>query len=121
MPQSLFLKIFLWFVAVMLTVIAGTFVVGELTRPEPVRPPPGPIEATIKSYGQTAAETYERDGKNALVGYIDRIHDETGMRILLFNGQGQSLTNHPMPPGADALAQRVLNTTQADVDPVMAP
>ncbi len=121
MPRSLFLKIFLWFVAVMLTVIAGTFIVGELTRPEPFRPPPGPIEATIKSYGETAAETYERDGQNALVGYIDRIQNETGMRILLFNGQAQSLTNHRMPPGASALAQRVLNTTQADADPVMAP
>jgi len=108
-------------VAVVLTVIAGTFIVGELTRPEPFRPPPGPIEATIKTYGQTAAETYERDGLNALVQYIDRIHDETGMQIVLFNGQGQSLTNHRMPPGADALAQRVLTTTQAETDPLMAP
>jgi two-component system, OmpR family, sensor histidine kinase CpxA len=120
-PRSLFLKIFLWFVAVVVTVIAGTFIVGELTRPEPFRPPPGPIEATIKTYGETAAETYEGDGLNALVQYIDRIHDETGMRIVLFNGQGQSLTNHRMPPGAAALAQRVLTTSQADSEPLMAP
>lgn len=120
-PRSLFLKIFLWFVAVTLTVIAGTFIVGELTRPEPFRPPPGPIEATIKSYGQTAAETYERDGQNGLVQYIDRIHDETGIRIFLFNSQAQSLTNHKTPSGADPLVQRVLGTSQADLDPVVVP
>lgn len=105
----------------MLTVIAGTFIVGELTRPEPVRPPPGPIEATVKNYGQDAAETYERDGQNALVQYIERIHDETGMRIFLFNSQAQSLTNHKTPSEATPLVQRVLNTTQADSDPIVVP
>ena len=121
MPRSLFLKIFLWFVAVMLTVIAGTFVVGVLTRPEPLRPPPGPIEATIKSYGQTAAETYERDGQNDLVQYIDRIHDENGIRIFLFNSQAQSLTNHKTPSGIAPLVQRVLGATQTELDPVVVP
>lgn len=105
----------------MLTVIAGTFVVGELTRPEPFRPPPGPIETTVKSYGQTAAETYERDGQNALVQYIDHIHDETGIQIFLFNSQAQSLTNHKTPSGTDPVVQQVLGTTQAELDPVVVP
>lgn len=119
MPQSLFLKIFLWFVAVMFTVIAGTFIVGEITRHEPFRPPPGPIEATVKTFGETAAGTYERDGQTALSAYIDRIQNETGIRIFLFNDQAQPLSNHRMPPKAGEAAQRALSTTQTD--PFMAP
>ncbi|HKY26875.1 MAG TPA: ATP-binding protein [Pyrinomonadaceae bacterium] len=119
LPQSLFLKIFLWFVAVMITVIAGTFIVGEITRHEPFRPPPGPIEATVKTFGETASETYEREGQSALGAYLDRIQNETGIRIFLFNDQAQSLSNHRMPPVAIEAAQRALSITQTD--PVMAP
>lgn len=107
--------------AVVLTVIVSTFIVGELTRPEPFRPPPGPIEASVKTYGQTAAETYERDGQNGLAQYIDRIQDETGMRIFLFNNQAQSLTNHKTPSGIAPVVQRVLGTNQADLDHVVMP
>ena len=103
----------------MLTVIAGTFIVGELTRHEPFRPPPGPIEATVRAFGETAADTYEREGQNGLSAYIDRIHNETGMRIFLFNDRSQSLSAHRIPPGVAQAAQRALSTTQ--MDPVMSP
>ncbi len=99
----------------MLTVIVGTFVVGELTRPEPFGPPPGPIGQTIKSYAETAAETYERDGQTALSDYIDRIHNESGFHIFLFDEQAEGLSNHKMPVGAPALAQRILETSRPEL------
>lgn len=111
MPRSLFLKIFLWFVAVVLTVIVGTFLVSELMRPEPPPPPEGgQIDQRIMSYAQTAAENYERDGASALSEYIDRIYDESGIRIFLFNSQGQNLSNHRIPDGAPDLALSALNS-----------
>ncbi len=117
MPRSLFFKIFLWFGAVMLTVIVGTFVVGELTRPEPLRPPRESMNQVLKGYAETAAETYERDGQTALVEYIDRIHNQSDLHIFLFNSQAQSLSNHRMPPGAPVLAQRVLENPRAEFVP----
>ncbi len=115
MPRSLFLKIFLWFVAVMVTVIVGTFVVGELTRPDPPRSARGRLNEVLKDYAETAASTYERDGRAALVNYIDRLHNETEFHVFLFDDKAESLTNHRMPARAPELALRVLNHPQAEL------
>ena len=111
MPRSLFLKIFLWFGAVVITVIVGTFLVGELTRPEPFRPPQrSPMDLAVGIYAQTAAEIYVRDGQSALVAYIDRLQRESNIRAFLFNSQLQELSGRRMPAGAPGIAQRALET-----------
>jgi len=120
LPRSLFLKIFkhlvafsddLWFGAVLITVIVGTFLVGELTRPEPFRQPQRrPIDLAISTYAQTAAEIYERDGQNALAGYIDSLQRESHIHTFLFNGQLHELSGRRMPDGAPGLAQKALET-----------
>jgi signal transduction histidine kinase len=111
LPRSLFLKIFLWFGAVVVTVIVGTFLVGELTRPEPFRPPQrGPLDLALGVYAATAAEIYERDGQNALVAYIDRVQHESNVRVFLFNSQLQELSGRRIPAGAPDVAQRAFET-----------
>jgi two-component system, OmpR family, sensor histidine kinase CpxA len=111
LPRSLFLKIFLWFGAVVVTVIVGTFLVGELTRPEPFRPPQrGPMDLAFGVYASTAAEVYERDGQDALVAYIDRLQHESNIRVFLFNSQLQELSGRRIPAGATGIAQRVVET-----------
>jgi signal transduction histidine kinase len=123
LPRSLFLKIFLWFVTVVLTVIVGTFIVAELSRPEPFASRrPESIDSGLNSYAQTSTEIYEREGPQALAAYLDRIHDESDMHVFLFDDQGQSLTSHKVPPSAPGLAHRVLETKQpiSDFPPLMA-
>jgi signal transduction histidine kinase len=107
----LFLKIFLWFGAVVITVIVGTFVVGELTRPERSEPPMRrPIDQILSVYAQDAAEEYERGGQTALVPYLDRIERESHIRAFLFDSQLQELSGRRMPAGAPGVAQKVFDT-----------
>lgn len=116
MARSLFLKIFLWFGAVVITVIVGTFVVGELTRPERSEPSMRrPIDQILSVYARDAAEEYERGGQTALVPYLDRIERESHIRAFLFDSQLQELSGRRMPAGAPGVAQKVLETRLPEV------
>jgi signal transduction histidine kinase len=109
--RSLFLKIFLWFGAALLTVVVGTFLVGELLRPEPFRPPMRrPMDAAINGYAQVAAEIYERDGQKALAEYSDRVERDGHVRIFLFDNQVHELAGRKVPADAPRLVQQVLQS-----------
>jgi signal transduction histidine kinase len=109
LPRSLFLKIFLWFGAVLVTLIVGTAVVSELMRPQdaPMRRPLDPI---LNEYAHHAAEEYERGGQTALAAYLDRVQHESDIRAFLFNSQLQELSGRRIPDGAPPLARRVFET-----------
>jgi two-component system, OmpR family, sensor histidine kinase CpxA len=111
LPRSLFLKIFVWFMVVMLTVIAGTFVVSELMRPDRAGPPMRrPLEPVLAVQGQTAAELYERDGQSGLLAQLDRIQRDSNVRVFLFNEQLQELSGRRVPDGAQDLARGVFQS-----------
>ena len=111
MPRSLFLKIFLWFFLALIVVSGMTFIVGELTRPEPFRPHVhGPIDVAVNAYAQSAVEIYERDGRVALGVYMDHVQRDAGINAVLFNEQLDELTGRRIAPGARELAQRALQT-----------
>jgi two-component system sensor histidine kinase CpxA len=106
--QSLFLKIFLWFGAVVLTVIGGTFIVGLLMRADRSEPPMRrPLSPILNVYAKDAAEEYERGGQGALVAYLDGVQREANIRAFLFNKQLQELTGRRMPGGASDVARHV--------------
>ncbi|MDQ5845630.1 MAG: ATP-binding protein [Acidobacteriota bacterium] len=111
MPRSLFLKIFLWFAVVLTTLIVGTYVVGELRRPErseaQLRRPFDPI---FSVYAREAAETYEGGGQTALAAFLDRIQREQNIRAFLYNSQLQELSGRRPPPEAPEVAQRASQT-----------
>jgi len=93
---------------VMITVITGTSVVGELMRPDHPGPHmPGPLEPVLSGKGQTAAELYERDGQSGLLAQLERIQRETNVRAFLFDPQLQELSGRRAPEGAQDLARRV--------------
>ncbi len=103
--RTLFLKIFLWFGAALLTVVVGTFLVGELLRPEPFRPPMRrPMDMAVNGYAQVAAEIYERDGQTALANYSDRVEHEGHVRIFLFDNQLRELAGRNRRDELAALA-----------------
>lgn len=124
LPRSLFLKIFLWFGTVVVTVIVGTFIVGELMRPEHNAPPMRrPMDQILSEYAQEAARQYERGGQPALIAYLDRVQSESNIRALLFNKQLQELSGRRTLPSAQILARRVFETqrpqfTDADSPPL---
>ena len=82
----------------MITVIGGTFLVGELARPEPFRrfhhgPPPPPVEI----HAREAADAYERFGSNGLAVYLERIKSESRLNGFLFDNQFTELANRRPP------------------------
>jgi two-component system sensor histidine kinase CpxA len=112
LPRSLFLKIFLWFGAVVLTVIAGTFIVGELMHP--VEPMHRSLDSLLTGYAKEAADAYEQGGQATLVAYLDRVEHESNIRAFLFNEQLQELSGRRIPDRAAALAQQVLSGPHAE-------
>jgi signal transduction histidine kinase len=116
LPRSLFLKIFVWFTAVMVTMIFGTFVLGELMRPDQSQPPlRRPLHHVLPEFARQSAHEYEHGGQTALVAYLDRMQKESGIRAYLFNSRQQELTGRWIPPGAPDLARRVLETERPEV------
>lgn len=116
LPRSLFLKIFLWFGAAMLTMIVITFLVVELTRPESFRPPlPRTSDLVLAAYAQTAVEIYEREGQGALAAYMDQIEHATKIRTVLFGSQLDELSGRQKPTGALELARRVTQTDEPEL------
>jgi two-component system sensor histidine kinase CpxA len=116
LPQSLFLKIFLWFGLVVVTVIVGTFIVGELLRPDPTQPPMRrPLDQTLNEYAKQAVHAYEAGGQTALLTQLDRFERETNIRGFLFNNQLQELSGRRMAPNAPIIARRVIESRRPQV------
>ena len=111
MPRSLFLKIFLWFGAVVVTVIVGTFIVGEVMHPDPSEQPMRrPFDEILAESAQQAAHEYERGGQAALVNYLDRVQHESNIPAFFFDRQLQELTGRRLPANAADVARRAFET-----------
>lgn len=100
----------------MVTMIFGTFIVGELMRPDPSQPPlRRPLDHVFHEYAHQSTHEYEHGGQTGLVAYLDRMQKESGIRAYLFNNQQRELTGRWIPPGAPDLARRVLETERPEV------
>jgi signal transduction histidine kinase len=111
LPRSLFLKIFLWFGAAMLTMIAITFVMVELNRPEPFGPTSHRTpDLILTGYAQVAVELYERDGQSSLAAYMEQLRRATRIHAVLFGSRLDELSGRRNPDGALELARRVMQT-----------
>jgi signal transduction histidine kinase len=107
----LFLKIFVWFGSIVLTVILGTFLVGELLRPERSEPRTRrPLDPILNIYGKDAAEEYERGGQGSLKAYLDRAENQSNLRIFIFDNQLHELSGRRVPADAPEVAGKVLET-----------
>lgn len=87
--RSLFLKIFLWFWGTAI-VTAIAFVLAFILGPQSV---PAlwysTLTDTARYAGQTAIERVETSGSEVVSAYLDRRHDQTGLRSCLFDARGQ--------------------------------
>jgi len=75
----------------------------------------GPAEIAIAAYGQTAAEIYEREGRDSLVAYMDQMQRGSGLSGVLFGPQFEELSGRRPPPGARELAERVVQTHDTQI------
>ena len=96
----------------MITVIGGTFLVGELARPEPFRrfhhgPPPPPVDR----HAREAADAYERFGSNGLAVYLERIESESRLNGFLFDSNFNELANRRPPAEVIEAARQEFSIT----------
>ncbi len=118
MLRSLFLKIFLWFGLAMVSMVLATLVVQYFRFREPPRQPereaadPALVESSRK-----AVDIYEREGKAALIDYMDQRERRASMRVFLFDRDLNELSGRRTPFGAREIAQRVLDTNSPEFAP----
>jgi signal transduction histidine kinase len=111
LPRSLFLKIFLWFGGVVLSVIFGTFLVGELMRPDrSEQRTRRPLDPILNIYGKDAAEEYERGGQTSLNAYLEGAQRQSNLRVFIFDNQLRELSGRRIPADAPDVARRVFET-----------
>src|ERR1044071_3650110 len=83
--RSLFLKVFLWFWLAMGLVVAAFFLATELTRPSEMYSHGSLTDRYTSFIAETAAVTYELEGQQGLVHYLDRVREKAGVRARLFD------------------------------------
>ncbi len=108
--RSLFLKVFLWFWLAMGLVVAVFFLVSELTRPSEMYSRGSMTDRYTSFIAETAAVTYEREGRPGLVNYLERVAGHAGVRARLFDEQGMELSGLGAQQGAQSLVTRVVSS-----------
>ncbi len=104
--RSLFLKVFLWFWLAMGLVVAAFLLATELTRPHEMYSRGSITDRYTSFIAETAVVTYEREGQQGLVAYLERVARTAGVRARLFDEQGAELSGLGAQPGAQELVRR---------------
>ena len=100
----------------MLTVLFGTFLVGELLRPErSEQRTRRPLDPILNVYGKDAAEEYERGGQTSLNNYLDSAQRQSNLRLFIFDNQLRELLGRRIPADAPDVARKVFETQPAGV------
>jgi two-component system sensor histidine kinase CpxA len=116
--RSLFLKIFLWFGLAMVSLVLATVLVNEIGRREqPRQPQREAADPALIESSRAAVDTYEREGKAALINYMDQMEQNARMRVFLFDHELNELSGRRTPFGAREIAQRVLKTNAPEFAP----
>jgi two-component system sensor histidine kinase CpxA len=107
MMRSLFLKIFLYFlliiVLVSMTVMALTYF---RDRQFPLLSHQNFARQAVTEYGRKAIQTYEERGIAGLDQLTLKLQQTVGIRLILFDAQGNPLTHRPTPRRFRHLAQK---------------
>jgi two-component system sensor histidine kinase CpxA len=105
--RSLFLKIFLWFGLVMVFANVASFVTGIIIERRSQFPRQSPMAQVFSLYAQTAVEVFEREGKDALAAYLERVERTANIDAVLFDVQGNEVSGRPAPEGVANAIRRV--------------
>ncbi|HUQ33749.1 MAG TPA: ATP-binding protein [Pyrinomonadaceae bacterium] len=120
--RRLFIRIFLWFWLAMALVIVGLFFSIFITERREAGPPwRGAHSALMGFYAQSIAEVFERDGRDALISYLERIERSSDIRTAVFNQDGVEITGRDIPDNARELAARAAQTGMPEFLPPYPP
>ncbi|HQR37271.1 MAG TPA: ATP-binding protein [Blastocatellia bacterium] len=105
--RTLFLKIFGWF-WLATALVASTLIVATWTLPAAAlpQPPHSYIEESADALAETAAITYDRDGRDGLRAYVARIDRPGRLHAFVFDGDGNSMLDAEVLPEAASFASR---------------
>src|SRR5437868_2016069 len=109
--RSLFLKIFLWFGLAMVVVNIASFVTGIVTERRSQSGRGNLMAPMFGVYAQSAVEILDKDGRSALVSYLERVEGASHIYAVLFDLQGNEVSGRTPPDGANELLKRVSDSS----------
>jgi len=102
--RSLFVKIFLWFWMASILIIVSTLILASLIEPyRPVQEDSRQVRRLAR-IGNRAIEILDREGPEALAGFIESRARRPGRNFFIFDETFESLTGHDVSPEAKQLA-----------------
>ena len=102
----------------MASMVLATIVVQYFRfREQPRQPQREAADPALVESSRKAVDTYEREGKAGLIGYMDQMEQRAKLRVFLFDRQLNELSGRRTPYGAREIAQRVLNTNSPEFAP----
>ena len=106
--RSLFLKVFLWFWLAMALVIGALFLTTELTRERRPLGAYSGMDRVMDAFGQSAAATYEREGREGLARIFGDPAAHPDVTFYLFDESLVEMTGRDVPPEARDAGRRAL-------------
>ncbi len=117
--RSLFLKIFLYFLALIILVSTAIIVLTYFRDREfPLLSHQDFARQAISEYGRNAINTFEQGGTVALDLYTTELRQESGIRLLLFDYNCHPLTQKRIPRRIQQMAKRAKHSGEV-VFPMM--
>ena len=109
--RSLFLKIFLYFLLIILLVTASVVVLTYFRNQEfPLLAHQSFTRRAITDYGREAIRAYESAGVSAVDQYTERLLRESGIELILFDNQVQLLSQRTIHRRIQHMASRALRS-----------
>jgi len=117
--RSLFLKIFFYFLLIIVLVSTTVMVLTYFREQQfPLLSHQNFARQAVTEYGRKAISTYEKGGIDRLDQLTLRLQQNVGIRLVLFDAQGNPLTHRPNPRRFRHLAQKALQSGEV-VFPMM--
>ena len=117
--RSLFLKIFLYFLLIILLVSTAVVVLTYFRDQEfPPLPQQSFARQAIAEYGRGAIQSFEQEGIEGLDEFSGKLFSESGIHLLLFDHNSQPLTRQRVPRRMQHMAQRAMRSGEV-VFPMM--
>ena len=117
--RSLFLKIFLYFLLIILLVSTAVVVLTYFRDQEfPPLANQDFARKAVAEYGRKAISAFEDDGIEEVDKLTERLFVKSGIHLLLFDNNGQPLTTRRVPRRIQHMVQRALQTGEV-VFPMM--
>ncbi len=109
--RSLFLKIFLYFLLIILLVSTAVIILTYFRDQEfPPLAHQDFARQAVAEYGREAIRAFEHEGIEDVDKFANRLLEKSGIHLLLFDNHGRPLTNRRVPRRMQHMAQRAMQT-----------